>query len=863
MRFLLMLICIVLLISNMVGAQKLELKPFVYTQDFEDQDPVSKDPWAIGAKYTVNFQGLTTEKAHSGKQSYKIDVTFDEGRYLYFGIPIKIPVQGQLKFSAWVYVPDENQGTAGPGFNYIFPPSPNSGCSPLSTLATTNGEWKQVQGDLLADGKQSVSVVVQYMWGISTDEIVGTDKSPIGIYTDRIGIFMYGDTAKRTVIYLDDIKIEGEVPDSESYDEVIQSRWANVKNKITKKIASWDTALASASSQLSNMDQVTGEAAELRKDALTCLTNAQARLTSAKAKPYLEIIDQTFIDSSIKQLNSMQKTILDITSGKIKFNNIRVTIIPPVTDNKILPSDNFIAGTITDTINLSACPGQYVPGSFVVRSSTDLNALKVKASNLKNAKNTIQASSVNIKLVKCWYQAGSAWSNIGQDKLHRILVPELLLNDDRLVKVDYEKQDNYVRGNFQDGEKYLWISDASKSTSDMGTHSVQDFPITDAPNLMPMSLNARTNQQFWITIKVPEKTQPGKYSGKITLTDGDKTLGDIKLNLTVLPFKLDAPYYVSSIYYRGVLGKDWKNGSISSEYKSEEQLKNELKNMIEHGVDNPTVYQNIGDTKLLGRYLTLFREAGWKGTSLYFLGTGVGSFKFTTPEGLEEFRQSCVDAKQFSNKYGVKNLYVYGIDEATGEVLASQRKAFAAAHEVGVKLFVAGYGGTFAAVGDLLDILVYAGAPSKKEAKQWHSKKHAIWSYANPQGGAENPLVYRRNFGLLLWKQNFDGACTYAYQHAFGNIWNDFDDITYRDHNFTYPTTTGVIDTIAWEGYREGVTDVRYLTTLLNAIKKAKAAGKITQAKAAEKYLNTMDIQNGDLDTLRAGMVKHIMVLRK
>jgi len=55
---------------------------------------------------------------------------------------------------------------------------------------------------------------------------------------------------------------------------------------------------------------------------------------------------------------------------------------------------------------------------------------------------------------------------------------------------------------------------------------------------------------------------------------------------------------------------------------------------------------------------------------------------------------------------------------------------------------------------------------------------------------------------------------TYAYQHAMGSIWNDFDHEIYRDLVFAYPTENGVIDTIAWEGFREAVDDVRYITTL-------------------------------------------------
>ena len=37
----------------------------------------------------------------------------------------------------------------------------------------------------------------------------------------------------------------------------------------------------------------------------------------------------------------------------------------------------------------------------------------------------------------------------------------------------------------------------------------------------------------------------------------------------------------------------------------------------------------------------------------------------------------------------------------------------------------------------------------------------------------------------------------------------------YRDHVFAYPTSNGVIDTIQWEGWREGVDDTRYVATLI------------------------------------------------
>lgn len=77
----------------------------------------------------------------------------------------------------------------------------------------------------------------------------------------------------------------------------------------------------------------------------------------------------------------------------------------------------------------------------------------------------------------------------------------------------------------------------------------------------------------------------------------------------------------------------------------------------------------------------------------------------------------------------------------------------------------------------------------------------------------ENFSVYRRNYGYSLYNAGFDGAFPWAYQGAFGKMWTDNDD-SVRDHMATYPTSTGVIDTIQWEGMREAVDDTRYAATL-------------------------------------------------
>ena len=93
---------------------------------------------------------------------------------------------------------------------------------------------------------------------------------------------------------------------------------------------------------------------------------------------------------------------------------------------------------------------------------------------------------------------------------------------------------------------------------------------------------------------------------------------------------------------------------------------------------------------------------------------------------------------------------------------------------------------------------------------------------------------------------------TYIFYHG----WNDFTGKRYRQHNFVYPTADGLVDTIQWEGYREGIDDLRYLGTLRNAIAAAQKAGgaQAKLAAQAQAFLDGMDV-TGDLYAIREQMI--------
>ena len=83
---------------------------------------------------------------------------------------------------------------------------------------------------------------------------------------------------------------------------------------------------------------------------------------------------------------------------------------------------------------------------------------------------------------------------------------------------------------------------------------------------------------------------------------------------------------------------------------------------------------------------------------------------------------------------------------------------------------------------------------------------------------------------------------------------------------FVYPTVDGVIDTVQWEGYREGVDDVRYVTTLDAAIRRATATrhgAKAEAAAAATSFLEDLDVETDEPDAARAEMIRHLLALHE
>jgi len=529
----------------------------------------------------------------------------------------------------------------------------------------------------------------------------------------------------------------------------------------------------------------------------------------------------------------------------------------PVTDISIpaeLPAD--WESTQADTLSLAITPGEYRAASFLVIADQSLFDVLAEATDLVAVDGgaVIPAEQVDLRLVKQWYQAAYAARTAN---LTPRLLSELLLKDDALVKAEDNK--NYLQ--LSTGE-YVDISQRGQSRK-RGIIPVDRMPVEDATDLQAIDIAAGNNRQFWVTVALPEAAEPGLYTSTIRVSTRGQEFSSLRLQVEVLPFRLASSDLVYSVFHRAQLNSNWPDGSISSEIRSEDQYSAELNNLVAHGVMHPNLYQKYNSPEFR-RALELRVEAGIDQRDLFLIGLpAVPGSNEPVPFG---FDNKIRDTMSKISDYEVDQLYMWGRDEAKAERLEQQKPVWNFSRDLGAKIFAAGYHttaasgpGNFDLMGPLHDIFVAINPVTRQEAARWHSIDKKIFSYQNPTGGMERPETFRQNAGLFLWQMNYDGAMMYAYNDSFGSAWNDFDHAIYRDHNFVYPTVNGVVDTLQWEGLREGINDVRYLSTLMAMIEQSDNQSLVNEASAWLARLKEQPLARLDLDRVRAQFVGYIL----
>ena len=557
--------------------------------------------------------------------------------------------------------------------------------------------------------------------------------------------------------------------------------------------------------------------------------------------------------------------------------------VPAMSDLQRLPDVYPEDGQAGAPVTIVAAKGEYEPGAFLVYPFEDMGKVTLEVGDLKNGTGVVfPKENLDLKVVKVWYQNGNGWYSYFGDCGNK-LCPELLLNDEDLIRVDTEKKANYARITQPDGSvKEKWINpprqmDRIDPGSDGSPRAFQPMRpgFADAKTLQPVRLKKGEFRSFFLTAHVTKDVPAGLYRGEIVLKGGLKTgdgrqvIGTVPVVIRVLDFELpqypgtyadpDRELLVSSYaYYRIKNILEQNGGDVAL---ARRQLVAMLRNLVTHG---QSLY--ISDCGLDGEGDFTFkamREAGMR-QDLFHGGARLNRFTHMEAHKADLAEHAKLLAAAYDRRVGHHNFFLGFGDEPSAQWVADNRPVFEAYQNVGFRFFIAGSDNVFNKGGHFYDWNNISKDPvDDSSTRLWNQMEGspALAWYSTHHVGPENPAFNRRQYGMGAYLAGYSALCNYA--HHLGP-YND-DSTTYRPMVFAYGTADGVIDTLQWEGFREGVDDMRYATVLVKLARAAAAdgtrKGRVT-GNIALMQLARFDRACGDLDTCRAEMIDQILKLK-
>ena len=574
----------------------------------------------------------------------------------------------------------------------------------------------------------------------------------------------------------------------------------------------------------------------------------------------------------------------------------RTYVIRPTINNDPILADEALPVQCRDekVMKIMCARGEYEPASFLVQTDKPLKQVMVKVSPLKGAAGTLAPEAVDVRIAQKFYQPVTSTCET---------LPWVLVHDPGMMKIvdhtpqyfrelkaeDWKEPGGVTLAEYKAG--YSKINKLLKELID--TDTLQPGDIEDV-------------RQFWLTVHVPADAKSGTYRGDVTITAANAGATTLTLEVTVPSFDLLPPPFEYSAYYPTML--EGPNSLERHNPITEQQYLAEMRNMVAHGMLNPNIYVGPEQDEAgkihftqLSRIMDLREQAGMpKGVMLY-LSDGAG-MAIKEGELTEQEKQRNIEVAKatvaWAKARGYSGALFMGADEYGGNRLRAMRESYASIRDGGSGIWVANQGDFVDIMPDLIDrpVLSHKGAHIVDQNQQWqvpardflmnrarlvkwdpalwlmphyqrsikaaHDRGHKIFSYFDPQGGQQVPQQHRLHRGMGMWKAGLDGTMTWAYIH----IWtptvrlNDPDlqdrGVPASQNSFVIRGPQGVLDTLGWEGYREGYDDARYLATLQDAMAKAKAAGRHkTLVARTQRWLDNLSV-HADLDEWRAEMAR-------
>lgn len=496
------------------------------------------------------------------------------------------------------------------------------------------------------------------------------------------------------------------------------------------------------------------------------------------------------------------------------------------------PYENEPSGERIHELDGFAALGQTATMSVSLLTELENRTIFVDSIDLVDGSNVIPSSCMQLYVVKCWEQAG-----VGIYQRESMTVRELLLKDDEQSLCDgYSRRLRHWK------------------------HLIKPFSMYDAPDVrlvggVKTCLQKGLPKQLWLTVEVPAHVAAGEYQGVLNFS------GDLKarlpVRLTVHPIALTQLRQDRLIWYRASL--DWRS---RQHYVAPEVMYQQLRDIFAHGFNSISLWDS--KTRLVQKALDMLNEIGFSGNVV---------FMQPYPERIDRLRLG-----QLTPVYYVSDELDVKLDYATEDPalqIDRHRQNWTKAKQAGVKTI------TSLLTAEFIDRLTNANdighcpdivslfMPTARDSLFCQAElpsPQRLPTYFYWHAHMEKPNVHRVLAGLYLWKSGVDGISPFCYQfmpmYPFSPF-NDFDEWipglhvggekgAFKDQMSTYPAKRGAISTVQWEGLREGIIDLRYLTTLHDALKRYESAG-ISSAEVAaiyervERFLKRIDLRNIDV----------------
>lgn len=541
--------------------------------------------------------------------------------------------------------------------------------------------------------------------------------------------------------------------------------------------------------------------------------------------------------------------------------------VPAMSDVRRMPYTYPEDGQSRGELRVVAARTEFEPASFLLYAKDAQKGVELSVSDLTTGGGEVlPAKDVDLKVVKVWFQNGNAWTSYFHDE-GLSLVPELLLHDENMVKVDLGKVANYARLKDASGERFVWIS--APRELETGSFDPMNEPFADAAAIQPVDLDASAFKQFFATVHVPAGQPEGVYRGTVVVRRGKQVLAAIPLAVRVLPFELpparpyfdlDRDFIVSMMcaptlsHFERLLRGDKKF--------ARELYRSFLANKRDHGLIHPCVDQDEENFALL-KELGLPTKPVMMGKNfLPWFGLNFGGrVRFDQMMTAKRAAKLCAD--YYTKLVGHTDVLTSHGDEPPAAFVATHRNVFIHFLEYGIKMGCAGHWPLLYKGGYIYDVHPMGGEPDAQDRiRPWNEiGDKYVGFYASQHTGSENPQYIRRQNGLLGYLNNL--SMLFNYEFAVGP-WNDRTHPLYKPMVVAYLNRGGLVDTLQWEGFREAVDDMRYATQLKLLARDAIASGDVrrkVEAKKALQYLALLKPAEMDLDVVRAEMIERILKL--